>query len=364
MFLRLFYFGSIILLLTFCSKSESPTDNNNETMIKGILKIQNSPVVNAVVQVDNISTWKTFTNEKGYFEIVNVTKGDHILKSSKTEENGQTVSVEATVSVNEGVTDLGEIRLPEPPFLYSIDTTELSHNKLGLRWSQSYDPEFREYKIYRKDDAGIDETTGELIFVSTESSDTTFIDDSFNTGLEYFYRVYTLSAFGKTGGSNILSITTPQPEIVLNGDFEQSPESGSIPGWNSFTNIFTLDSVNVYNGRYSLKASRPPEMMGDWNIDQDISASEFIPNRTYKFSVTMKSKNTEMGAFIFYYKNGLNLITTVLKHPVGADWGELTTEFQIPNDATVITVRLWIAKEDSYSEELIAWFDDVIIELM
>ena len=81
---------------------------------------------------------------------------------------------------------MGEIRLPEPPILFDIDITQALQNKLTLHWSSSLDEEFREYKIYRKDDAGLDENTGKLIYVSTEIQDTTFIDNSFNMGLEYF----------------------------------------------------------------------------------------------------------------------------------------------------------------------------------
>ena len=127
--------------------------------------------------------------------------------------------------------------------------------------------------------------------------------------------------------------------------------------------IFTLDSTSVYNGMYSLKVNKQPETMDDFIVDQSISASKFIEGRAYKFSVNMKSENTPMGAYIFYNMNGMILITTVLQHHEGADWGELTTEFQIPDDASVITIRLWIQKEDSYTEELTGWFDDVAIEL-
>ncbi|MCF6268287.1 MAG: carbohydrate binding domain-containing protein [Melioribacteraceae bacterium] len=360
---KIIFLSALMLLLTFCTKSENPTETSTDSSVKGFLKIQNQPLTNAEVQIDDVLNWKTTTNEEGYFEIKNVTKGEHFLQSTKIKENGQLVSIKSTISVNEGLTDLGEIRLPEPPELYEIDTTEIAQNKLKLSWSRSLDTEFREYKLYRKDDAGIDETTGELIFVSTENEDTSFVDDSFEMGLEYFYRVYTLSAFGKLGGSNIMSKATPQPSIVQNGDFEKPLENQAIQDWASNVDIFTLDSTTVYNGMYSLKANKQPEAMNDYNLNQDIPASKFIEGRTYKFSVKMKSENTPMGAYIFYDKNGMNLITTVLQHPEGADWGELTTEFQIPNDASVITIRLWIQKEDSYNDELTGWFDDVVIEL-
>jgi len=363
MFKKFIYLVSLILLVTFCTNTD-PIETKTDSVVKGFLQIQDSPMINADVRIDDVLNWKTSTDEVGYFEIINVTKGEHILRSSSSYGNGQLVSIESTISVNDGITDLGIIRLPEPPILFEIDTTQLSQNKLLLKWSSSFDVEFREYKVYRKNDPGLDETTGELIFVSTEKEDTSFIDDSFIMGLEYFYRIYTLSAFGKLGGSNIQSTTTPQVNIIQNGNFEKPIEDSLIQDWYSYSDIFTLDSVIVYEGNYSLRANKPPGIWNDWNINQDIPASKFIHGITYKFSVIMKSGNTPMGAFIYYYNNGMNLITTNLIHDEGLDWSELATEFQIPYSASVVTVRLWIQKENSTNEELTAWFDDVVIEIL
>ena len=45
------------------------------------------------------------------------------------------------------------------------------------KYSQPTDADdFREYKVYRRDSPGIDETSGELIFVSTARAQTTFLD--------------------------------------------------------------------------------------------------------------------------------------------------------------------------------------------
>jgi len=363
MFKRLIYLVSLILLVSFCTNSD-PIETKTDSIVKGFLKIQDSPIINADVQIDDVLNWKTSTDEVGYFEIINVTKGEHILRSSSTNGNGQLVSIESTFFVNDETTDLGDIRLPEPPILFEIDTTQLSQNKLLLKWSSSLDVEFREYKVYRKNDPGIDETTGELIFVSTENEDTSFIDDSFIMGLEYFCRVYTLSAFGKLGGSNIQSTTTPHVNLVQNGNFEKPLEDSLIQDWYSYSDIFTLDSVVVYEGNYSLKANKEPGTWNDWNLNQDIPAHKFIDGMTYKLSVIMKSYNTPMGAFIYYYKNGMHLITNNLILSEGLDWSELTTEFQIPYDASVVTIRLWIQKENSTNEELTAWFDDVVIEIL
>lgn len=354
----------IIFTIISCSDTKQPTEVNQAALVYGVLKINTSPVVGADVQIDDNQNWKTTTNDEGYFEIKNVTKGEHNLKTSKVKENGQLASYESTVSINEGETDLGEILLPIPPLLYEIDTTDVAQNRLKLSWSTSFDNDFREYKLYRKDDPGIDETTGELIFVTTNYTDTVFIDDSFNMGLEYFYRVFVLSAYGKLGGSNVQNANTPKVNIVVNGDFETPSADSTIFNWYSYTNIFSLDSITVYEGKYSVLAKRPAGIFNDWNLNQDIPATKFSAGRTYKFSVMMKSDNTPMGAFIFYYHNGnMNLITTNLQHPEGSDWAEHSTEFQIPPDASTVTVRLWIQKE-SLNNELMAWFDNVKIELL
>lgn len=356
------YVGCLVFLLIFCSRSDSPTEASKEFVVSGYIKIHTTPVADAPVQIDQVLNWKATTNAEGYFEIKNVTDGQHILKSAKHMDNGQVVSIESTISVKKGNTDLGEIRLPVPPLFYDIDTSDISQNKLNLTWSSSRDPEFREYKVYRKDNAGIDETTGELVYVSTNINDTSFVDESFVMGLHYFYRVYILSALGKMGGSNVVNLTTPKLNYITNSGFElPGNQSIPVPGWESCTNIFSLDSTTVYNGKYSLKADKHSMECWDCNIDQEISTTNFIPGKTYKFSVYMKSANTNMGAFIFYQPGDPVLISLNLKHAPGADWQLYSTDFQIPDNVSVIAVRLYISGD--YEQEYTAWFDDVVIEL-
>ena len=373
MFKKIIYSVSLLLLVAFCTNSDNPIETKTDLLVRGILKIQDSPIIGAEVQIDDVLNWKTTTDEEGYFEIKNVTKGEHVLQSSSTNDNGQVVSVESTISVNEGTTDLGEIRLPEPPILFDIDITQALQNKLTLHWSSSLDEEFREYKIYRKDDAGLDENTGELIYVSTEIQDTTFIDNSFNMGLEYFYRVYTLSAFGKLGGSNIVSTPTPQPTMVENGDFEIWSDN-LIPSWNymydpnsGLPGKFTLDSNNVGEGKYSLAMTRAPDLHGDINIDQSISSSKLIVGGKYTFSLMLKSDSVGVGGFVYYKADGnMNILTFPQETSIAenTDWVTVSTEFVFPSDANVLTVRLYAYETMSSQNTLKGWYDNVKIELI
>jgi len=362
MFKKNSIWGIVFFLIASCTNPDNPTDISGESLVKGFLMIQNKPVADASVQIDDVLNWKATTDTEGFFEIKNVTTGQHVIKSFKNIENGKSITLESSIAVSGDITDLGYIRLPEPPVMYPIDSTQVTEYSIPLNWSQTDDPEFREYKVYRKDDPGIDETTGELIFVSTSEQDTTFIDSTFNAGLTYYYRVYILSAFGKLGGSNVVSTQTPEKLILINGDFEESDTTNSIPGWDEFNLIVELDSITVANGKYSLRAKKEENAMGDFNINQDIPGSKFIANQTYIFSLKMKSQNTEMGAFILYYYNGLHLITPNLKIFEGEDWTELSSEFQVPSEATVVTVRLWMTPFNS--AETIGWFDDVIITIL
>ena len=104
--------------------------------------------------------------------------------------------------------------------MYDIDSMNTTHEKVPLRWSLANGPEFREYKVYRRDNPGLDEDTGELIFVSTSIKDTTFVDTPSSTATIYYYRVYVLSAYGKLGGSNLVNTEVPSKNLIQNPGFE------------------------------------------------------------------------------------------------------------------------------------------------
>ncbi|MCZ6803486.1 MAG: hypothetical protein O7D86_06025 [Proteobacteria bacterium] len=209
---------SIFLLLLACGQDKTVNPDGAGDLI-GTLTMNGIPVAGASIQIDNILNWKATTDESGYFEIKNITLGEHTFKAYKQSGQNSYAQQESQVYINNGTNNFGEVRLPIPPKMYEIDTLTVTSNSVMLNWTPSYDPEFREYKIYRKYDPGIDESTGELIFVSTVPTDTSFNDTRFTSGFKNYYRAYVLSAFGKLGGSNVISVSTPEINYLPNGDF-------------------------------------------------------------------------------------------------------------------------------------------------
>jgi hypothetical protein len=195
-------FTAIVLFLFFIIGCSCNTSSDETSKISGVLKQNSEPLIEAEVSIDMRLQWSTVTDASGYFEISGVTRGEHNLLASKNLEGGGFVELSTIIDANTSLINIGQTSLPMPSVLYSIDTNLVSHYEVPLKWASSIDSDFREYKLYRKDDPGLDETTGELIFVSTDKDDTTFTDISFITGQNLYYRVYSLFSFGRLGGSN------------------------------------------------------------------------------------------------------------------------------------------------------------------
>ena len=121
------------------------------------------------------------------------------------------------LSVNEDI-ELNDLRLPKAVILY--EATGVTEIDSEIAWSPTDDSEFREYKLYRHNTTGLDETTGLLIHVATSVNDTTFTDTDLTPLSDYYYRVFVLDDFGRIGGSNIIGITTEEAILLKNGGFE------------------------------------------------------------------------------------------------------------------------------------------------
>ena len=127
-FIIIFFF-----IIISCSTSSSPTESGS-FILEGILSVQGEPLQNASVQVDDKLNWKTTTGTDGYFKISGLTEGEHTFTASKKESNEQLVSIESTINLSDETTNLGEIRLPVPPFMYAIDSSNITYSAVPLRW--------------------------------------------------------------------------------------------------------------------------------------------------------------------------------------------------------------------------------------
>jgi len=198
----LIYFGIITLLVSCIT---NPSVKNESFTVSGSLIINGEPVVNATVFIDGYENLESTSDDNGRFIITEVPGGTQTLKIDKSFNDSSYINFSKEIEVSTDL-ELDSLLLPNPVLLHPITITTKS--SITLVWDKSTASDFREYKIYRHFTSGLDENTGTLIHVSTFITDTTFTDSLLDPTTTYFYRVYSMNAYGKIGGSNIVSGTT------------------------------------------------------------------------------------------------------------------------------------------------------------
>ncbi len=247
----------VLLVLPFLILSCS---NNKETMstdlysISGKVSTEGLPIINVTVSIDDIVNYTSTTDERGNFLIGNVPSGEHSLKINKTfsSESGQSFSEKSYDIYVQEDTSLENLVLPNPVFLSIINHSESS---ISLNWNASMDSDFREYKVYRHTSPGLDETTGELIFVSTDISITSYNDVDLLANTDYYYRVFILNDTGKLGGSNLANQKTDNINFIKNGSFETHGSEF----WDFYgcpNNESELNTSAAYDGNNSYQITR------------------------------------------------------------------------------------------------------------
>ena len=351
-----------LLIATGCNK-DNPSEPEGKYKVIGKIVLDDQPLVGATVQIDSILNWTTQTDEGGEFEISGVTGGKHLFTTYKQIVDEKVVAKRDYILVSEDVTDVGTITLPTPPQMYAIDSTNVSWEIVPLYWSRSIDPEFREYKLYRRDTPGLDETTGELIFVSTSISDTHFVDTKFETGRTYYYRVYILSAFGKMGGSNLVHVQTPLRNFVQNGGFEQTHDGIHPDYWEHAFNPpqadFRIDSMTVVEGKYSVQCQREDSQYLGATFKHTINGENLTPASKYRISVFMKSETNESLYFLLRDYKELHIYEP---NNSNTEWKEFSREFVMPNG--VYRLDLFLGMSEEPVGDKIGWFDNVSITLV
>ncbi len=224
---HLIYLGVIMVFLFSCKKEKNDTGLFS---VSGNVLVADLSIEGAVVTVDNSLNWETTTDRNGNYSINGITPGTHTLtikyttnsnlKIASNNDHGY-VEISRDISVFEDLV-IENIKLPKPIKVFPIsDSTESS---MTIVWSSTDASDFREYKVFRHNSSGLDESTGELVHVSTSKNDTVFVDHGLSPLSIYYYRVYLMNEYGKLGGSNIVSSHTLEKNYIVNGDFEEGDD--------------------------------------------------------------------------------------------------------------------------------------------
>lgn len=245
----------VLLTLLFFGCNDKPTDSNNEPYsVAGQVTNSNGPVADANVNIDKKTNWETATSESGEFSISDVSYGDHTLYIRKRGQEEDFIEKSYPIFVNTQIV-LDNLILPIPVRLYP--PTNITQTEMTILWNQTDADDFREYKVYKKDSPGLDETTGELIYVSTFRDDTLFVDENLIPYETYYYRVYLMNEIGRLGGSNIESASALGGNLIPDGGFDDPAsfdENWFIEGGGG--TLSYNDSVKIA-GNYSLYGLLP-----------------------------------------------------------------------------------------------------------
>lgn len=240
----------LLSIIFFIGCSDNPVIEKEKFDIEGRIYQNNFPVPDAKIELIKNSTIikETITNSEGLFELKDIPQDSYSLNAKKSLENGSFISNPLNVDVNDDLF-LDSLKLPDPIILF--EPSVIRNNSISLHWSPYTMSNFYEYKVYRHNTSGIDQTTATLIHISTNNSDTTFTDEGieYSGGLssntKYFYRVYVNNNFGQLSGSNIIDVTTSNWDNDDNFSvFYSLTKISSFPGFGGI--IWGID----YDGQY------------------------------------------------------------------------------------------------------------------
>lgn len=295
----------------------------------GVVTASGDPVVNAsVILANDNSNHVTTTGADGRFALDDVDQGDYVLTIKAETENNKFIQYQKNVRVLQENSEQ-TIELPAGVTLH--EPSNVTDRSIELTWSKSTIPNFLEYKLYRHNTSGLDETTGELIHVSMSADDTVFTDIDVAESQAYFYRVFVRNDFGLYGGSNITNVTTSVGNYVENGDFEAGLDNWSLTTQNS--GAVVGEDVTSPAGKNVLELNLQVTSGGDAGFTCDISQNKFAPGQTYVLSFWAKADIPTNGkTYIILSQSGVlaPMVVMALTQESSKEWTKYTAEFIAP----------------------------------
>ncbi len=352
-----------IALLISC---DSPTEKTATYTVSGTVSQYGLPKEGAQVIVDRKANYSVLSSDDGSFQIDGIPEGDHDLVVKFTEADGTSSESINPISVYTDII-LDGLILPVPVRLNQV--SEITDKTLSMSWNQSSAPDFREYKLYRHTTAGLDESTGTLVYVTIDRSDTSFTDTGLNPLTTYFYRVFVMNDYGRIGGSNVESGTTLNRNFIYNGDFELNEDPtlwwigyhyGTVvnqaQGSHSGDRALYMRADSIYAGWDCYYATVTSGQMTELEAGERYRLSLWIKTEGYSYP---RWADFSIGAFGDIMAGVANYGDIgMFGIPANTDWTHVEKVFDMTeNGLQQRTIQLISSSEHT-------WFDDIRLELI
>ncbi len=324
--------------------------------VSGTVIVGGEPADGATVRLDDAFNWQTETDAAGRFYIDGVSAGEHTLFTSMQADSGAFSERRVQLLITKNV-DLDDLLLPEPIELFPPVATP---DGLLLSWEPTDAVDFYEYDLYTHDTAGLDETTGELIFVGTAPDQTEFLHESVDGASEYFYRVFVMNEVGRLGGSNLTSAVAPIVNLIRDGDFE---DPASLDNWKQRGGLMAaLVSDVVQEGTRSLylTSELTQPCCNPIVLDTDYSF-RLVEGTSYELSAWVKTQGilTEVGpeiavdgvgwSGVIHFDDDQGLGPGA---PFDREWTLLSTQFVATSTGTH-TLHIWGMVSEMWVDDLV-----------
>lgn len=321
---------SLVILVWSCS--DQTTETRILQSVGGIIYENDMRSKGSQVFIDNKKKFSVTTNTRGEFTIFNVPDGMHRLRVLKNHPNGSFSEINKSFFLSSDTVFDGLV-LPEPTNLYEIKS--ISGTALKIEWSKSYTSGYREYKIYRDLNPALDEQSGELVYVTVDKNDTSFIDQKLNHNEIYYYRVFILNEYGLLGGSNIVSGTTDNENLFVDGGFELDNTISENRIIEKEAQKVSIDTNIAFEGQRSLR----------FNMNQKgyVRMYHKLFNNLKKYSYYDIS---------FYYR---------VEGPVDEKWSNFRVGFKYMGEFHSFKKYTLFESKDTYEENTWYYFDRTIV---
>lgn len=352
----------LLLLLTACK--EDPTEQSQTYSVSGTIVSNGVFIPNATVSLDKRVDLTSASDSNGHFSIPNVPEGNYTLTAEKVSPDASFQSQTTPISVSN---DVNITALILPRGVKIEQPTNVMATVMTLNWNPTDANDFREYKLYRHNSSGLDENSGTLIHVFTTINDTSFDDTNLNPLTKYYYRVYIMNDYGKLGGSNIVSATTQNINLIPDGGFEDS--SAFSNNWEVYDTtglnpVVSVSREDKYTGISSLHFTFSSLPSGGGIILHSKGYFPVVANTVYEVSCMVKingiRSNLDDGSINIFqgaqflkslYTNGA---PTGQSGFISIDWTRFSTTFVAPTN-TSIWVDIFMSNES-------IWLDDLTIQ--